>query len=191
MLLKLHGIFARDYGSEFRIEADTVADAVEGLTRQIGFYDHLPVDQRPITRIVGFDSQNSLYEKTEQEVIHLVPAMVGGGGGFGKVLIGAALIGLSFIPGLGQIGQIALSSVLFTAGIGIALSGVMEIFMGSPNMSKDDQEASKYLGLGESTVEIGTPIPLSWGRGPETGHVLAVNIDSSDMIVGKYPANPT
>lgn len=192
MLIKLHGIFARDYGPEFRIEADTVADAIEGLTRQIGFYGHLPVEQRPITRVVGFDTEESLYQKTEQEEIHLVPAMIGGGGGFTKILIGAALIGLNFaLPGIGVGLSAAISSALIGAGIGMILSGVMEIFMGSPSVSKDDQEASKYLGLGESTIDIGTPISLSWGRGPETGHVLAVNIDSTDMIMGTFPAVPT
>ena len=74
MLIKLHGKFAKDYGSEHYIEAHTIADAVEGLTRQIGFYGHLPIEQRPLVRIAGVDDLSTLGNITEQKEIHLPQA---------------------------------------------------------------------------------------------------------------------
>lgn len=187
MLIKLHGIFAKDFGSEFRIEADTVADAIEGFVRQVDFYTDKLLEDRPVVRAVGFNTAESLYEKTEQETIHLVPAMIGGGGKWGRIILGTALIVAGTfipIPGVGQI--------LMTVGITMVLSGAMDMFMKAPSVSKDkDPEASQYLGIGDNTVNIGTYIPLQWGLGPATGHVLAINVDSSEMIVGTFPTNPT
>lgn len=195
MLIKLHGIFARDYPGDFEIQADTVAEAIEGWSRQVEFYAHIPYEIRPIVTVVGFDDYDSLYEKTEQKVIHLVPAMLGGGGKFGTILIGAALIGLSFIPGAAPFTTLLgakLSGAVLAAGIGMVLTGVMGLFIKAPSVSKSkDPEASKYLGLSNNTTAIGTPIAICYGEVPVNGHVLALNVDATDMVTGTFPTNPT
>lgn len=188
MQIKLHGIFKEAYPGDYEIQADTIAEAIEGWSRQVGFYDHLPYEHRPVVRVVGCDDVDKLYEKTEQIEIHLVPAMMGGGGKFGAILIGAALIGLSFIPGIGQAVQVALLST----GIGMTLTGVMGLFIKAPSLSKDkDPDASKYLGLSNNTTAIGTPIALCYGEVPVNGHVLALNVDATDMVTGTFPTTPT
>lgn len=195
MEIKLHGRFAEDYPGDFFIEADCVAEAIEGWSRQIGFYDSLPYTDRPVCRIVGFLTDESLFEKTEQKVIHLVPSMSGGGGKFGTILVGAALIGLAFIPG-GQVGTLLLGNMLsgavLAAGIGMVLTGAMALFIKAPSVSKSsDPAASKYLGLNDNTTAIGTPIAICYGRVPVNGQVLALNIDSNDIISGAFPVTPT
>lgn len=194
MKIKLHGIFKEAYPGDYEIQADTVAEAIEGWSRQVGFYEHLTYEFRPIVRVVGFDTYDSLYEKTEQKVIHLVPAMMGGGGKFGSILIGAALIGLAFIPGAAPasllLGKFATG--VLAAGIGMVLSGVMGLFIKAPSVSKSkDPDASKYLGLSNNTTAIGTPIAICYGEVPQQGHVLALNVDATDMVTGTFPANPT
>lgn len=187
MRIKLHGIFAKEFGDEHFIEANTVAEAIEGLTRQVGFYDHLMLADRPTCRVLGFDREEDFYLETELEEIHIVPAMIGGGA-VGRILIGTALI----IAGVLALPNVAIGGALIGAGIGMILGGVMSFFVKAPTISKDnDPEASKYLGLGENTVTIGTPIPIQFGRGPANGHILALNVDSSDMVFGTFPANPT
>lgn len=178
-----HGIFAR-YGA-FEIEADTVADAVEGWSRQVSGLDEDFTFRRPLMSIVGFDSEEAIYGKTDVKEIHLVPSMYGGGGAFKSILIGVALIGLSFIPGIGQAVQIALLS----AGIGMALQGVMQMFMKTPTVSKsDDPDPSKYLGAGDNTTEIGTLIPKGYGRMLLGGQYLSVQVNSNDMVYGTFPS---
>lgn len=191
MLIKLHGIFAERYGDEHYIEADTVAEAIEGFGRQVNFYTELLLDDRPLCRVVGFYTEESFYEKTEQKEIHLVPAMIGGGP-IARIVIGVNLIAASIlvnaIPGVGQV----LSPILMSLGISMILGGIMQLFSKAPTVNKDkDPEASKYLSFSDNTVEIGTVIPLQYGRGPATGHILAVNVDSDDMIVGNFPTTPT
>jgi predicted phage tail protein len=195
MLIRLHGIFAQDYGPEHEIEADTIADAITGLTRQLGFYDDRPIELRPVARIAGVDNPLQLLEKTEQKVIHMVPAMIGGGG-FGRIIAGAVLIAFALTNPFGWAAMGAFGTtwgaMAFTMGATLVLSGVMQLFMKAPKIDKSsDPEQSKYFGLGDNTVEIGTPIAYQYGRGPATGHVLAVNVDAKDIVVGVFPTSTT
>jgi predicted phage tail protein len=193
MQIKLHGIFAQDYGAEHRIEAKTVAEAIEGFTRQVGFYTDRPIEQRPVMAVVGHHTLESLIEEKELNEVHLVPAMIGGGG-VGKIVIGAALIAIALTNPFGWafLATAAVASAVVSIGVTLVLSGVMQLFMKAPEVGKNsDPEASKYMGLGDNTVAIGTPIPIQYGRGPATGHLLAVNVDSSDFVLGQFPATPT
>lgn len=178
-----HGIYAK-YGT-MEIDAETVADAVEGWSRQASGLAEDFVFRKPLMSIVGFDNEEAIYGKTDVTEIHLVPTMYGGGGAFKSILIGIALIGLSFIPGIGQAMQIALLS----AGIGMALTGVMQLFMKAPTVSKsEDPDPSKYLGVGDNTTEIGTLIPKGYGRMLLGGQYLSVQVNSNDMVYGTFPA---
>lgn len=187
MKIFFHGKLAEDYGSEHVIMCSNVADGVEGLTRQIGFYSDRQVEDRPVVVIVGCDTEESLLETRDE--IHIIPAVYGGSG-LGKVLLGAALIGLSFIPGLGQIGTVAVSSILMGAGVSLVMGGLMEMFIKAPSLSKStDPEASKYLGLSNNTVKLGTLRSYSMGRVLLTApHLLALNVDASDLVTGEFPA---
>lgn len=189
MKLVLHGIFARDYGPEIVINASSAADALEGFSRQVGFYADRLIEDRPLARVLGYDSEEALRAPLSNEtVLHLVPAMFGGGGNFGKIIIGAILIGLSFIPGIGQAAQIALLS----AGIGMAVTGVMGFFVKAPSISKDkDPNASKYLGGAEVTTAIGTLWPYCLGTVKLGGYLLSYDVTSNSLTTGVFPTSPT
>lgn len=188
MQITLHGKFAKDYGAEHVIEASSIEEAVEGLTRQIGFYDDVLINQRPIARIVGYNTAESLAECPDH--IDIVPA-VHGGKGIGKVLLGAALIGLSF-TGIGAISlglAGSLGPMLFGLGVSLALAGIAQIFTKAPSLSKQtDPDASKYLGLTNNTTKLGTLRSYSMGRIKSTApHLLALNVDANDLVKGEFP----
>ena len=183
MKLVLHGVLRERYGTSVEIETDTVADAIEGFSRQA---DDFPQDL--VIDAVGFDTLELLQQPTNQAEVHLVPAMFGGGGKFGSIIMGAALIGISFIPGIGP----ALSASLMAAGIGMAVTGIVGLFMKAPSISKsNDPDASKYLGLNRNTTAIGTPITLAWGRIQVPGHWLSLQSDAQGLVHGTFPTNPT
>ena len=178
--LVLHGVLKDRYES-FAVAAETAAEAIEGWSRQVG------TDPTFLMQAVGYDTPEKLKAPTDATEIHLVPAMFGGGGAVGKILVGVALIGLSFIPGIGQAMQIALLS----AGIGMAVGGVMQLFMKQPTVSKEeDPDASKYIGSGKNTTGIGTIIGRGGGRMMIGGHFLSLQVNSSDMVVGAFPEVP-
>lgn len=191
MLIKMHGMFAEDFGPEFTIEAETVAEAIEGLTRQLTFYADRPLENRPLCRVVEIVDPRELYSKTELKEVHLVPAMIGGGG-VGKIVVGAAILAFAIINPF-SIAAAWIITGLITVGATLVMQGAMQLFMKAPEISikgSKDPEASKYFGLSENTVAIGTPIPIQYGRGPATGHLLAINIDAKDIVYGQFPTTP-
>lgn len=179
--LVLHGILKDRYES-LEIAASTAAEALEGWSRQVG------CDRNLLVNCVGFDTIEKLTAKTGVTELHLVPALFGGGGALGKILIGAVLIGLAFIPGIGQVAQMALLS----AGIGMAMGGVMQLFMKQPSVSKsEDPPASKYIGSGKNSTAIGTPIGMGGGRMKIGGQFLSLQVNSSDLVHGSFPTTPS
>jgi predicted phage tail protein len=183
MKIILHGVLADRFGHEFEIQTDVPADAIEGLSRQLPDWPReLRID------VLDFDTEEKLRAPTDAAEIHLVPSMYGGGGKFGQIILGAALIGAAFIPGLGQIAGVAVSSILFSAGASMALTGISQLFMKAPTVDKSsDPPASKYLGNNKNTTVIGTLITMAWGRIKLTGHWLSVQVDSNDLVTTSFP----
>ena len=179
MQIIFHGKLAEDYGRHHYIEATSIRDALEGLSRQLEIYSHLPLDKRPAFRVAGHLTVESLEENPEQ--IHILPAMVGGGG-LAKIAIGSLLIVAGiFIPG---------TQFLISVGVGMVLGGISELFLKAPTLSsEDDPDASKYLGLGNNTTKLGTVRLYAMGRVKITSpHVIAVNVDSNNLVKGEFPA---
>lgn len=172
------GPLARFYPS-LVIGASSVAEAIEGWSRQVS---HRVI--KTVMEVPGFATEEKLREKTEVTRIELWPAMFGGSG-FGRILLGAAMIGLSFLPGIGQ----ALQTALILGGIGNVVGGVMSLFMKAPSISKEeDPEASKYIGGGQNTTAIGTPIPIAGGRILIGGHTMSLQVNSNELVYGTFPS---
>lgn len=167
-----------------------MADALEGFSRQ---YENFP--RHMLIEAVGFETEEKLFAPTDAQEVHLIPAMHGGGA-FGKILLGAVLIAIAFIPGVGTALSLHLSSAALGAiggaGIGLALGGVMQLFMKAPTISKsEDPAASKYLSSGKNTTAFGTPIIMAWGRVKLFPHWLSIQVNSNNMVYGTFPASPT
>lgn len=178
-----HGYLATLYQAG-EIAAETAAEAIEGWSRQVG------VVGRPLCEVLDFDTDVKLVAKTEVAELHLVPAMFGGGGGIGKILIGSVLIaaGVLLTPVVGP----TVGGAMIAAGIGMVIGGAMQLFMKSPSLSKEeDPEASKYIGTGRNTTGIGTIIGIGGGRTMIGGHYLSLQVNSSEMVFGSFPTNPT
>lgn len=185
MKIVLHGTLADKFGREFTIATETPADAIEGLSRQLPDWPRdLPID------CVGYDTPEKLRAATDAEVIHLMPAMYGGGGKWGQIIIGAAMIAVAIaIPGIGTIAGMSINAMLFTTGAAMMLSGVSQLFLSAPTVNKSsDPPASKYFGVNANTTAIGTLITQAWGRIKLSGQWLSIQADSSDLVTTSFPA---
>ncbi|TXG77756.1 hypothetical protein E6Q11_02245 [Candidatus Dojkabacteria bacterium] len=184
MKIIFHGKFAEDYGKEHYIEAASIVEAIRGLTEQLRFYGDKTIDKRPAAAILGHNTIESLLECPDE--IHVVPA-ISGGKGIGKILIGAALIAVAIVaaPMLGP----QISGILISMGVSMIISGITDLFIKAPSLSKEtDPDASKYLGLSGNTVKLGTLRSYSMGRIRLTAsHLLALNVDSNDLVRGEFP----
>lgn len=183
MRLIFHGELRKLFGESAVMEADSVADAIEGFSRQQPAW---PRDMR--ISVAGFDTAEKLGQWAEE--VHVLPTLYGGGGKFGTIILGAAMIGLAVaLPGSVFASSIATS--LLVSGSLMVLQGVMGLFMKSPKVQgANDPEASKYLGINTNTTESGTPITMAWGRIDLQPHWLSLQSDSTNLSYGIFPANP-
>jgi len=179
MRMIFHGNLRMMFGPSVVMQADTVADALEGFSRQVDW----PRDT--LVHVVGFDTREKLYDFAEE--IHIMPAMHGGGGKFGQIILGAVVVGLAFALGPGS----AFFVPLLVSGGLMILQGVIGLFLKSPTMkSVNDPDASKYLPVNKNTTAVGTPIVMAWGRIDLAGQWLSLQSDSTNISYGVFPSNP-
>lgn len=187
MRIIFYGELRRRYGESYEMCSNTVADAMNGLARQLPDW---PRDMR--ISAVGFDTYEKLSEPTDAEEVHIMPALAGGGGKFGSIIMGALTFAVGaylffFVPGAQGIGL----SLMVSGGM-MVLQGVIALFMKAPSLSKNsDPEGSKYLNVNKNTTAVGTPITMAWGRIDVAGHWLSLQSDSNNLSHGAFPAVPT
>lgn len=180
MKLIFYGQLRELYGPSATMQATSIADAIEGFSRQQGNWPRdLPIS------VVGYDTPEKLTEAPDE--IHLLPTFRGGAGKYTNIIIGAALI---------VIGTLLMSTPfgvpLIVSGSVMVLMGVVGLFMKAPTLGKNqDPEASKYLAINRNTTAVGTLITLAWGRIDLAGHWLSLQSDSNNLSYGVFPTNPT
>lgn len=187
MKLIFHGQLKKLYGECVEMDSRVPADAIEGFFSQQANHP-----RSLVIEAVGFETEDKLKSETDAKEIHLIPAMFGGGG-FGKILLGGALLAAAiFIPGIGAVLGGILKTALISIGASLVLQGVTSLFFKAPTSSKDgDPPPSKYLGNNTNTVEQGTPITVACGRVVVPGHWLSLQVDADKLAMGVFPTNPT
>lgn len=178
-IVVLHGHLARFHEGPIRIVANTIAEAVEAVSRQV-----FPSRQR--VKIVGCETEEDLYRDLgDQEEIHIVPQLSGGKrGGLLQILLGIALVGLGFFLGPAT----WLGSMLMKVGAMAVLGGLAQLLAPQPEDDKEEKK-SRYLGAPQNTVQIGTRIPILYGEYRVYGHYLAMNVDADSLTVTGHPSN--
>lgn len=182
MRLIFHGELRKSFGESFEMHADTVADALEGFSRQVNWPNDFPVD------VVGYDSEEKLRGPADGDV-HVMPAIQGGGGKFGSIILGSILVVTGFL--LGGFSNPLGAALIINGGMMI-LMGVVQLFLKAPKLkNSNDPEASKYLSVNKNTTAVGTPITMAWGKINLYGQWLSLQSDSNNLSQGVFPANPT
>jgi predicted phage tail protein len=145
--------------------------------------------------------ESELSHPIGQEDIHFIPVIAGAGRGFGKILLGAALIGLSFIsfggaPGLGAAFKGGFSAAKFAkigfiskglAGLGAALvlQGVSDMLFPVPEVPEFESEENPRLSFSfggtQQTGRAGTPVPLVYGEIFTGSVVISGSIDTEQV----------
>ena len=150
---------------------------------------------------------------SEREVFSITPVIAGAGGGWGRVLFGALLIGASFITfggsalfaggtGLGT----SASTIVGTAGIyagagsaalgvigaGLVLTGVAQIISPTPPSGLELKEANRIQNFSFSgitnTSQQGLAVPIAYGRVVVGSAVISTGTDVDHSA--KTPLDP-
>ena len=199
--IKLYGELAEFIGhKEFEVQVDSLQKAVSFLVNnfagiekymnpryyQVKVGDHA-VDETEILHPIG------------QEDIHFVPVITGAGRGFGKILLGAALIGIAFLMpvasgglslGAGiKAGSLAkvgfMTKMVAGVGASLVLSGVSDMLFPLPDIpafeDTQDPRLSFSFGGTQQTGRAGTPVPLVFGEIFTGSGVISGSIDTEQV----------
>jgi len=206
--IKLYGELADFVGhKEFEVKADTLASAVSFLVNNFEGIDKFMNPKYYQVKVGNYAiDESEIYHPIGKEDIHFTPVISGAGRGFGRILLGAALIGLAFIPfagtgtGLGMIfgkgpvfgihklGQVGmLSKALAGVGGALVLSGVSEMLFPLPKFDDFDSEGDPRLSFSfngiQQTNRAGTPVPIVYGEIFTGSVVISASVDTEQVQV--------
>jgi predicted phage tail protein len=192
--IKLYGKLAKFIGHRV-LEADvaTAAEAVRFLLANWPELEAHMSDQHYRVSIGTYDLlAEELHDPAGAAPISFVP-VVAGAGAAGRIIIGVALIALSFgIASLaagaalaGSLSGFGLQAIAFAtqagllAGIGLALGGVAQLLTPTPKISKDEADPRKSFSFSgiQNVSRAGVPVPVVYGETLVGSVVISAGID--------------
>ena len=208
--LKLHGELAKFVGQdEFEAVMRTSAEAIRFLVTNFPKVEAYMSDKY-YQVLVGKEDidKEDLHNPTGQSDIHIVPVITGAGGRspFGRILLGAALIGASFLfPGAGMFGtqsfggvfaagtgggvatgtafMTGLGTAVSAIGAGLVLNGVSELLfpLPTPDAQEDDPRISFAFNGLTNTSRAGTAHPIVYGEIVTGSVVISAGIATNQV----------
>ena len=198
--IKLYGELAKFVGhKEFEVKADTLRHAVSFLINNFEGIEKYMSPKHYQVKVGNYAvDESELSHPIGQEDIHFIPVIAGAGRGFGKVLLGAALIGLVFMTGGATITKAAglefhatalggafLNKSIAYVGAYLVLSGVSEMLFPMPKPpdfeSEENPRLSFSFGGTQQTGRAGTPVPLVYGEIFTGSVVISGSIDTEQV----------
>ena len=169
--LKLYGELAEFIGhKQFEVKLNSISQAISFLVCNYPKSEAY-IAERSYKILVGDYEvgEDELTHPIGQSDLHFVPVITGAGGNTGKILLGATLIGASFIPGLqtafigtfGLTSPIQLSTISGTVGGLLALQGVSNMLFPLPEMPDISNEQDPRISFSFSgSVSVASLPPL-------------------------------
>ena len=199
--IKLYGELAEFVGhKEFEVKVDSIAKVVSFLINNFPQVERYMNPKYYQVKVGNYEvDKTEIHYPIGQEDIHIVPVIAGAGRGVGKILLGAALIGLAiaapgagFSLGKGGFGFIATGAApsAFMAAVGnlgvaLTLMGVSEMLFPVPKpkefRSEEDPRLSFNFSGAQNTSRAGTPVPLVFGTMVTGSVVISGAVDTQQV----------
>ena len=204
--LKLYGELAKFIGhKEFEIKVHNLPQAISFLVNNFPGVEAYMNPKLYQVRIGNYEiNKDEIDYPIGQQDIHIVPVISGAGGGFGRFLTGAFLIGASFFfPGAGLFGTVstagklaagatgfggfvagsalgtAIGTGLSAIGAGLILSGVSEMLYPTQTAEFEDNPQISFSFSGtQNTARAGTPVPIVYGEIFTGSVVISGDVDT-------------
>ena len=192
--IKLYGHLKEATGSSsFKAKVSNTAEAVRFLISNFPTLEHEMANQYYRVSVNNIDiDKTELYNPIGISEIKIVPVVAGSGRGFGKILLGAALIGLAFlIPatvpyaplkfGGGALftGGTAITKGLAYIGAALVLSGVSDLFTPQVQPEAEDPLSASFSNSVNTTLAT-VPIPILYGEYFVGSVVISGAIETAD-----------
>ena len=132
--------------------------------------------------------EEDIHNPTGKSDINIVPVITGAGGGTGKFLLGAVLIGVGFAVGGGVFGaalakNLGAISIVKNLGFALALQGVSEMLFPLPKPPDDEEDpriSFSFSGV-QNTSRAGTSHPIVYGEIVTGSVVISAGIDTHQV----------
>ena len=186
--IKLYGKLAKFIGKRV-LEADvaTAAEAVRFLVTNWPELERHMADQHYRVSLDTYDlAAEELHDPAGQATIRITP-VIAGAGSVGRILLGVALIALSFVPGVGAASlaiagaKIGIGSTLLGLGATLVLGGVAQLLTPVPKLDiqteQDPRRSYSFSGI-QNTSRPGTPVPIVYGETLVGSIVISAAIDT-------------
>lgn len=195
--IRVYGRLAKFLGRrKFMAAVDSAAEAVRFLLANFPQLEQHMIDQHYRVSVGSYDlGEDELHDPAGQQMIKITPVIVGAGA-VGRIIAGVALIGLSFIPGIGALAV----SLMVGVGASLALGGVASLLTPTPGIAPvgqgnaftpqtttretelDPQKSYSFSGI-QNTSRQGTPVPLIYGETIVGSVVISAGIDTVQVAV--------
>ena len=181
--VKLLGELGKRFGRKHRFMAHSARDIFSALSNQLeGFKDYFcNAHEKGIGfKLIDGDPDGMDYENVLMGCRRLIIApVVSGGGALGRILIGVALIALSFgVASIaagaalaGSLSGFGLQALAFVtqaglyAGIAMTVTGVAQLLTPTPSAAKETERKDSFLFDRASDLTVqGQPVPILYGK---------------------------
>ena len=198
--IKLYGPLAKFLGKRvLKADVSNAAEAVQFLVVNWPELERHMHDQYYRVEVAGTDLHvDELHYPAGADDIKIVPCVAGAGGGWGKVILGAALIGLAFaMPGsttlmaglkggaveFAKVGM--LTKAAFYVGTGLVLGGVAQLLTPTPKTPEfeEDPQNSFYFSGVVNSARPGTPVPVCYGEVLTGSTTISSSVDVNQVEV--------
>ena len=195
--VKFYGELADFIGhKELEAVINSTADAVSFLIHNFPKLEEHMANRYYQVLIGDYDiDETEIHDPIGQSDISIVPVITGAGGrGLGKILLGAALIGVAFIAspalsfsakgfGFANAGFLAKSAVYL--GASLVLTGVSEMLFPLPEpkdfSNEEDPRISFNFSGVQNTSRAGTSHPIVYGEIVTGSVVISAGIDTNQV----------
>ena len=207
-VIKVYGKLAKHLGQRsFKAVARTPAEAVRFLVanfpelRSVMRDDSYSISVGRHQLPIGDKPEFLHYPAGSDDAIRIIPVITGAGGNFGKILMGAALIGLAFVPGVGALtaaqvqagtaasatvfgtGLTTLGAISFSVGASLVLQGIAGIISPvpkTPEMDSDPRENFSFSGV-QNTSRSGVVVPVIYGEVVTGSITISAGLNTEDV----------
>jgi len=173
----LHGELGRSIGEKWLLDVESTQEAIAAIDANGGgIYEFLSSNDRLSDKYVVLVDNEDIGEedltvKRARKEIHIMPHVAGGKKAF-KFIFAIALVVAGFMLG-GPTNP--LGAALISAGIGLAIQGVIELLTKPPKLEESKQTQSYLQDGNVNNAAQGQSVPVGYGRLRVGSQVIGVN----------------
>ena len=197
--VRLYGKLGAKFGRVYKLAVASPAEAVQALKAQLEGFEAFLVQSKDMG--LGYAvfagkrnlSKDELTYPVGDDDIRIAPVILGSkSSGWLNIILGIALIAVSVMMMgadggfFATQGGIMIAGAVMSAGVAMAVNGVVQLLMQQPKMNRPKERAEDTPSYGFSgvvnTMAQGHPVPLLYGRMIVGSAVISAGIEAKDEV---------